>query len=269
MRKTGATRVRGLFSGDSHTASYSALKAPNTAPLKRLPTERREHQEKQPHNDNEEQNQNRRRAKRTPKKKIAARVASYFRQLEAVAGNYEVYVFTARIHAPLLEGRQARKNPTTWMQHRIARELKDRLGRSVPFAAVMEWRTEGRPELHCHGAIPLAPGEKQRASEALRVAGGPWRHSRAPRGKSRSNFRTPTSPLRAHSASTDGRSTAPTTSARRSSNWIAGARLSTRSDGISGRRISSCKPAFSTAGVFETDRLLRFATNHAGRFETA
>jgi hypothetical protein len=175
LRKTGATRVRGLFSDDSHTASYSPLKAPNTAPLKRLPTERREHQEKQPHNDNEKQNQNRRRAKTTSKEKIAARVVSYFRQLEAVAGNYVVYVFTARIHAPLLEGRQVRKNPTTWMQHRVARELKNRLGRDAPFAAVMEWRTEGRPELHCHGVIALAPHEKQRASEALRAAGGPWR----------------------------------------------------------------------------------------------
>lgn len=61
------------------------------------------------------------------------------------------------------------------MQRIIARRLKEFLGRNVPFTAVMEWRTNGAPELHCHGAIPLAPDELQLTSEALRAAGGLWR----------------------------------------------------------------------------------------------
>jgi hypothetical protein len=160
-------------SSEFSTPSYS----PHSSPLSAYTEHREQH-----HNDNEEsqrQSQNRRRAKTDGRAKIAARVLDIFRRLEAVAGNDQPYSFTLRIHEPLLDGRQARKNPTTWMQRRIARDLKKLLGRDVPFAGVMEWRTEGRPELHCHGAIPLAAYELQRARDALRAAGGPWRDGRA------------------------------------------------------------------------------------------
>jgi hypothetical protein len=88
----------------------------------------------------------------TPKAKIAARVLSYYRRLQASAGNYGVFVFTLNIDQKLLVGR---KNPSTWMQHRIARHLKELLSRDVIFVGVMEWRRKLGNELHLHGVILL------------------------------------------------------------------------------------------------------------------
>lgn len=108
----------------------------------------------------------------SPKSKIADDVLSAFRKLESLAGNDRLHAFTLRIDQKLLENEET---PANYMTRRIARELKNRLGRSIPFSGVVEWRTEGRPALHIHGVIPLAPGEEKRASEALRAAGGRWR----------------------------------------------------------------------------------------------
>lgn len=166
LRNTGAPVACGLSSGKSAPASKHLLQPVSTAPIAA------------PINDNEEQNQKRQKSGRaqfritTPKTKIADDILSLFRKLQAIAGNDQLYAFTLRIDQKLLGGR---KDPTNCMQRRIARELKNRLGRDIKFAGVMEWRTDAAGELHLHGAITLALGAEELASEALRVAGGRWR----------------------------------------------------------------------------------------------
>jgi hypothetical protein len=161
--------VGGFSSGETALLPNNPSEPPNAALTAPSPA---------PRNDNAEQSEKRqktdaaRKPKTSPKAKIAADILESFQRLESVAGNDPLYAFTLRIHAPLLEGRE---NPTTWMQHRIARELKNRLVRDVPFVAVFEWRTNGAPGFHIHGAMPLPAHEKQRASDALRAAGGRWR----------------------------------------------------------------------------------------------
>jgi hypothetical protein len=135
----------------------------------------------EPLNDNEEQNQKGQKSGRaqfrtSPKAKIADDVLKTFRKLESLADNDRLYSFTLRIHPAIFDGVE---NHANHMQRIIARRLKEFLGWGVPFVAVLEWRTEGRPELHCHGAIQLTAHELRRASEALRAAGGPWRDGRA------------------------------------------------------------------------------------------
>ncbi|MGE0235897.1 MAG: hypothetical protein AB7P43_10945 [Methylocystis sp.] len=170
LRVVGNDGVRALSSGSESCATpYSSHNSLHSSPLSAYTDT--DHSSQKPYNDNG-QNQNRRGAKTDGRAKVAARVLSIFRKLQAAAGNDQVHAFTLRIDPALLQGVE---NPTNYMQRRIARELKKRLGRDVPFAGVVEWRTNGDPELHCHGAISLPAHEKQCASDALRAAGGPWR----------------------------------------------------------------------------------------------
>lgn len=172
LRTTGALGVGG--------SSSSGFTAPSTAPLKQLRkqylNDNEEHQS-QRHNDSEEhqrQNQNDAAHKpiTTPKAKIAADILKLFRKLEASAGNDQVFVFTLNVDQKLLQNEET---PANFMQRIIKRRLEEFLGRKVVFVGVLEWRRKLGNELHLHGCIILAPCEKQRASEAFRAAGGPWR----------------------------------------------------------------------------------------------
>lgn len=165
----------GELSSAASTYALTPSPSPSLSSSYSPSTQQRELQETPHANDNVErhsqhQNDNAK-SLTTPKKNVAARVLKLFRALEVTKGNRKVYAFTLNIDQEDLLGRE---NPTTWMQHRIARRLEEFLGRKVTFVGVMEWRRKLGNELHVHGGITLAPEELPLASDALRAAGGRW-----------------------------------------------------------------------------------------------
>lgn len=75
--------------------------------------------------------------------------------------------------SPAVEA-QARKEPNAskWLSQRIARRLKDALGRKVVFWFAFEASDKRR--LHTHGELQIAGHEAEAARKALRLAGGEW-----------------------------------------------------------------------------------------------
>lgn len=75
--------------------------------------------------------------------------------------------------SPAVEG-QVRTSPESadWLSKRMARRLKDALGRKVEFWFAFEENDHHR--LHVHGELQIDASDKAAARKALRLAGGEW-----------------------------------------------------------------------------------------------
>lgn len=86
--------------------------------------------------------------------------------------------------SPAVEG-QARNQPNAakWLSRRIARRLKEGLGRRVAFWFAFEVTVHHR--LHVHGELQVAAGDLDAARKALRLAAGEWENVRQHQAKTR------------------------------------------------------------------------------------
>lgn len=79
----------------------------------------------------------------------------------------------------------AAQSSAGWLSKRIARNLKQALGRHVPFWFVFEVTGDGR--LHVHGELGASCDELPAARKALRRAGGEWADTRQHQAHTREN----------------------------------------------------------------------------------
>ncbi|WP_265519486.1 hypothetical protein [Nitratireductor luteus] len=80
--------------------------------------------------------------------------------------------FTLRLDADTEAKVRNAASSAGWLSKRIARRLKEALGRTVPFWFGFEVNAEDN--LHAHGELTIAEDELPAARKALRLAGGEW-----------------------------------------------------------------------------------------------
>lgn len=114
----------------------------------------------------------------------------WFHHAVAVLGL--VRAFTLNLSADVEATAREQRSAVKWLSHRLARRLKEALGRDVPFWFTLEMTDIGIPRrLHLHGELQIAPGERKAARLAMRLAAGKWEHARRHQVHTRANPTTP------------------------------------------------------------------------------
>jgi hypothetical protein len=97
--------------------------------------------------------------------------------LVALDEKMETLAFSLNLGTALLDsltpGSTAARNT---VRNRIARALKAKVGRKVPFVVVLEQTADGR--LHAHGVVQVSRDEQRQTDSALKLAGGAWTAAR-------------------------------------------------------------------------------------------
>jgi len=85
--------------------------------------------------------------------------------------------FTLRLNPDLIIRAEAdRRGMSRYLQDRIGRHLRTKLGSPAPFWFAVE--TSAMGECHLHGAVVIPPGQIDLVKAALKSAGGSWGRSR-------------------------------------------------------------------------------------------